>query len=133
MLKYVVALALAAGLAVPAMAEAPTLQSGPSLRGAPTDEYVPAPARRLPGARYEDTRLSTIFAPEVPVRVARTRGRGTTYSYLPTHPSLLSPGSGPPARQRYFYQAPPSADFNGAPCPTRSRDSLGELFACTLR
>ena len=117
MLKFAVAFAVATGLAVPAaLAEAPTLRSS------------------------EDTRLSTIFAPEAPVRVvARKRARGTTYSYLPAHPSQLAPGSGPPARAmirretRYFYQPPLAAEFDGAPCPTRSRDSLGELFACTLR
>jgi hypothetical protein len=140
MLKFAVALALAAGLAAPAaLADGPKTRNGQSLRGSPTDEYVPPQTRRLPRGGSEDTRLATIFAPDTPRLVARTRGRVAAYSYLPAHPSRLAPGSGPPARTaisretRYFYQPPLSADFDGAPCPTRSRDSLGELFACTLR
>ena len=81
----------------------------------------------------EDTRLSTIFTapgPAAPaLRAARPRA---FYSYRQTAPSLLAPGSGPPARARYSYRAV-TPDPDGAPCPTRSRDSLGDLFGCTLR
>jgi len=84
-------------------------------------------------AMAEDTRLSTIFT--APSRAAPTlHTAGTpTYAYRPAPPSLLAPGSGPPARARYYYYQPAAPDPDGAPCPTRSRDSLGELFACTMR
>lgn len=115
---------------IPVMADGPsarerpkTLQSGepttrhpPIFRNSPTDEYVP------PRTSRADTRLSTMFT--APSRAA---------------PSLLAPGSGPPARvpmtgsRQYYTYQPGALGYDRAPCPTRSRDSLGELFSCTLR
>jgi hypothetical protein len=144
MLKFLIAFALAAGLAAPAAQAdgtaprtAPEKRPAPIMKRSPTDE-----TRTMPRARQGETRLSKIFtAPRAraSARIAgHSDGEDLTYSYLPTHPSLLAPGSGPAAttigtETRYYYDAHVSPDFDGAPCPTRSNTSLGELFACTWR
>jgi hypothetical protein len=144
MLKFLIAFALAAGLAAPAAhadgttpRTAPEKRPGPIMKRSPTDEFTPQ-TRRMPRARQGETRLSKMFAAPRARGVTRSGTESLTYSYLPTHPSLLAPGSGPSpttigTETRYYYTAPVSPDFDGAPCPTRSNTSLGELFACTLR
>jgi hypothetical protein len=65
---------------------------------------------------------------------------GTAYSYAPPSASTYYyypyPSTAPsPAPETAYPPVPPGIftqqDFDGAPCPTRSRTSLGELFACT--
>ncbi len=87
--------------------------------------------RRAPAPRYTartpqqpDTSLSTIF----------TRPR--THTEGP--PAALAPQAGPSAERpdtarplTFNYAAVPPAPSEDALCPTRSRASLGELFACT--
>jgi hypothetical protein len=82
------------------------------------------PRRAVRAPHQPDTRLSTIF----------TQPRFDAHG----PPGALAPQSGahgfdPGARRAmtYNYAPAPPATFDDAPCPTRSRTSLGELFACT--
>ena len=136
---------LAIALACSVMASQPTraddgakpAPSSPNFYKSPTDEYVP-PARVAP-------RAQRTTAPRRVARRAPSAGAGGTsltafIRALPRNvpPSLgdVAPGSGP---LTYSYMPPPAysdvphgaTDFDSAPCPTRSRTSLGELFACT--
>jgi hypothetical protein len=97
-------------------------------RAAPARKIVQrrtmTPRRSVRVPQQPDTRLSTIF----------TQPR----SDANPPPGTLAPQSGartfdPGARRAmtYNYAPAPPATFDGAPCPTRSRASLGELFACT--
>ncbi len=77
-----------------------------------------APRRVVRAPREDDdTSLSTIF----------TQPRNDTR----TPPSTLAPRAGPSRAMTYNYAPVSPPDFDGAPCPTRSRTSLGALFACT--
>lgn len=117
------------------------VKPAPNFYKSPTDEYVP-PARIAPRAqRPTQARRVTGRAPSI--------GAGGTsltafIRALPRDvpPSLgdMAPGSGPltysympaPSQAPVYTDVPHgSTDFDGAPCPTRSRTSLGELFACT--
>jgi hypothetical protein len=137
---------LAIALACSVLASQPTraddgvkpAPSSPNFYKSPTDEYVP-PARIAPRAqRTSETRRVARRAPS-----AGAGGTSLTafIRALPRDvpPSLgdMAPGSGP-LTYSYMPQAPAytdvphgATDFDGAPCPTRSRTSLGELFACT--
>jgi hypothetical protein len=136
-LGFAAGLALAAGIA-PALAGEPGAAPEPprprNFYNAPTDEFVPPVPRRAPRARRDDTSLSALFQTgrfdSPPVLADKPVTGGPVYAYLPT----LAPA----ARLFYAPVSPPvdrftREDFDGAPCPTLSRDSLGALFACTLR
>jgi hypothetical protein len=153
MSRLFLALALAAMAAAPAasFADGPATRTVPRSFQSPTDEYVP-PAHPSPRAQRMLRRAPAVRHGSLTAYIR------TLPSYLPP-PSLgsLSPASGPayspaPSASTYYYYPYPSAapsyapeiadppvppgvftrqDFDGAPCPTRSRTSLGELFACT--
>jgi hypothetical protein len=132
---------------------APDARPAPRSYQSPTDEYVP-PLRTPPRAQRTLRRAPAVRDGSLTAYI------GTLPSYL-TPPSLgdLAPASGltyfysaaPSASTYYYYPYPQAApgyapdaaappvppgiftqqDFDGAPCPTRLRTSLGELFACT--
>ena len=119
----------------------------------PTDEYAP-PAYRAPRTQRSQRRAPVARDGSLTAYMRSLPRYGTP-------PSLgdLAPASGPtytylpaPRTSTYYYYAPSAPtlgytadtpvppvppgvftqqDFDGAPCPTRSRTSLGELFACT--
>jgi hypothetical protein len=152
MSRLFLALALAAMAAAPAasFADGPATRTVPRSYQSPTDEYVP-PARPAPRAQRMLRRAPAVRDGSLTAYIR------TLPSYLPP-PSLGNslPASGPaylpaPSASYHYYpyssaapsHAPEMADlpvppgvftrqdFDGAPCPTRSRTSLGELFACT--
>ena len=140
-LGFAAGLVLAAGIAPSLAGEpgaAPEPTRPPNFYNSPTDEYAPPLTRAMPRARRDDTSLSALFkggrfaAP--PALAGRSPGRALVYSYLPTPASVPAPAApsfaapiSPPV-SRFTRE-----DYDGAPCPTLSRDSLGALFACTLR
>ncbi len=147
------ALAAMAGAPAASFADGPATRTLPRSYQSPTDEYVP-PARPAPRAQRVLRRAPAVRDGSLTAYIR------SLPSYLPP-PSLsdLAPASGltyshsaaPSASTYYYYPyasaapsyAPETAyppvppgiftrqDFDGAPCPTRSRTSLGELFACT--
>ena len=141
MAKFPFVLGVAAGLALLFTGPVAAFADGPgpqpprprNFYNSPTDEDAGRPARPL--AQRDDTSLYALFATHrfdaPPALTGTSPDRALVYSYLPTPaptpaPSLAASVSPPVSR---FTRE----DFDGAPCPTLSRDSLGALFACTLR
>jgi hypothetical protein len=138
-----------AASAVPALADGPASRHAPNLQS-PTDEYVP-PARTPPRAQRTlrrapgGTSLSAYIrslptyrpppslgdmAPASGAAYFHATPSASTYYYYPYRSTAPNP-----APETAYPPVPPGVftrqDFDGAPCPTRSRTSLGELFACT--
>lgn len=120
---------------------------GEPVQAAPPERLAPPPGRVAQPRR-------TTTAPRMAPRRAATSQRRIARTPAQTDTSLegifkqrrfdaaapldkLAPRSGPsaaappPRRPMTYNYAPPRPDFDGAPCATRSRTSLGALFACT--
>jgi hypothetical protein len=136
MLRFTPLLAVACALAA-ASASADGVRRTPGFITSPTDEYAPAPmpprAQRTPlrAPALRDGGL-TAYIRTLPGSSYSDAPSASTYYYHPypqSSPRYTPRTTVPPVPTGVFTRE----DYDGAPCPTRSRTSLGELFACTLR
>lgn len=113
---------------------APATRTAPAERAAPPERSLAQPPRTAPPRQTVQRRITA------PRRVVRASPQpDTSLSTIFTQPRFdadaplrgLAPQTGqrPPA---YYYATVPTPPLEvDAPCPTRSRDSLSALFACT--
>lgn len=122
--------------------------AAPADRATPPPAHVTPPSRRVTEPRRVAAPRRTARKPAAtpPRRLARTPvSPDTSLSTIFTQPRsdenapprTLAPQAGPSAdappapRPMTFNYAPVPPVRDAAPCPTRSRTSLGALFACT--